>query len=73
MAAGGRKLVTWQQCADELGCHKNTIGDYMDRGELKYLFIGGRRRLTQELWDDFMEGRKASGPLVDVGDDDDDE
>lgn len=68
MPESKRKLMTQQECADELGCHKNTIGKYLDRGELKYLFIGGQRRISKELWEEFLESRTFSGALVEVDD-----
>ena len=60
--------MTHQECADELGVHVKTIPLYMDRGELKYLFIGGYRKITRELWDEFLESRTTTGPLVEVDD-----
>lgn len=59
----GRILMTQRECADELGVCENTIQRYMNRGELEYLWIGGQRKITRHLWDKFLKGRVAKGPL----------
>ena len=54
-----------RDAAKELGVAESTISRYMDRGELDYLWIGGRRILTRGHWEDFLKSRTMTGPLVD--------
>jgi len=69
MPTSRRKILTWREMADELGVHEQTIGRYIDRGELQCLWIGGKRRVTRELWEAFLKSRTTTGPLVDPDDD----
>jgi hypothetical protein len=65
------EIITQREMGEELGCHPNTIGAFMNRGELEYVFIGGRRRVLRYQWQHFLESRRATGPLVEVEDHDD--
>ena len=64
-----RQIMTQKECSEELGVHEHTIGRYMNRGDLEYLWIGGQRKLTRHLWEKFLESRTTSGPLEDPDDD----
>jgi len=68
MPTSQRKILTWREMAEELGVHEQTIGRFMDRGELKYLWIGGKRKVTRELWEHFLASRTTTGPLEDPDD-----
>ena len=70
MVTSKRKLLTWKEMADELGVHEQTIGRYIDRGELQCLWIGGKRRVTRELWEHFLASVRTTGPLEEVDEDD---
>jgi hypothetical protein len=37
----------------------------MDNGELFYIYVGSTRKLTRELWEDFLKKRTTTGPLED--------
>lgn len=63
------QYVTHREMAEELGVHINTIGAILDRGELEYHFVGGRRRVMRYQWRHFLDSRRARGALVDVEDD----
>lgn len=65
MATSQRKIITRREAAGELGVHEKTISRWMDSGELFYIWVGGQRRLTRELWDDFLAKRTTTGPLED--------
>ena len=69
MVISSRKFMTWRECAEELGVHEQTIGRYIDRGELQCLWIGGKRRVTRELWEHFLKSRQTTGALVPAEDD----
>lgn len=61
----GRKILTHREAAAELGVSTQMIGRWMDAGELPYIWLGGYRRLTREIWDHFLNERTMTGPLVD--------
>lgn len=71
MVTSNRKFLTWREMAEELGVHEQTIGRYMDRGELQYLWLGGQRKVTRELFEHFLKSHQTTGPLEDPDEDDD--
>ena len=65
MPVSQRKLMTRREAADELGVHEKTISRWMDDGDLFYIWVGRQRKLTRELWEDFLKKRTTTGPLED--------
>jgi excisionase family DNA binding protein len=65
MPTSQRKIMTRREAADELGVHEHTITRWMDNGELFYIYVGSTRKLTRELWEDFLTKRTTTGPLED--------
>ena len=70
MVVSNRKYLSQAEMAEELGCSTRTIRRYLDRGELVYLWVGGARKVTRELFDHFIDSRQATGPLTEEEDDD---
>ena len=64
-----RKFITQQEMADEVGVDRGSIKRWMDNQGLQYIYVGGQRKVTRELWEDFLEKRTMTGPLVDPDDD----
>jgi len=71
MTHSKRRFLTHNKIAKEMGVGRATVNRWMDEEGLKYLYVGGKRRITQELWDEFYESHTFTGPLVDAEDDDD--
>ena len=65
MTTSQREIMTQRQAAAELGIHEKTIGKWMDNEGLLYIWVGGKRKLTRELWEDFLKKRTTTGPLED--------
>ena len=64
----GRKILTHKEAAEQLGVRPQQIGRWMDAGELTYMWVGGRRRLTREIWEHFLNERTMTGPLIEADD-----
>jgi len=65
-----RRFISHEQICKRLGVSRDTIHRWMDEEGLKYLFVGGRRRITEELLEEFLDSHTFSGPMVDEDDDD---
>ena len=65
-----RRFLTNEQMAEELGVTRHMIQAFLNRGELEYLWISNRRKVTRELWEDFLRRRRTRGPLKAVDGDD---
>ncbi len=66
-----REIMTQKECAEELGCHVNTIARYMDGEGLEYIWLGGKRRITRGHWEKFLKEHTTTGPLEPLDDEDD--